>query len=151
MEDGDGASATVSLDVFNSTASPIKVSVAATSRPENISVEVTVLNRSLYDLRLETIRLPLPQGGTFLRANSGGRLVPPTSVGWDNVRIRPGETVGPLTVTFDTRALADATSLTIPITVLFVHPAENNSSSAGYGRFQNTMPGEVSVRVGGLD
>jgi hypothetical protein len=72
-------------------------------------------------------------------------------VGWDNFRIRPGETVGPLTATFDTRALPDATSLTVPAAVHFVHPAVDSPENARLMRFQNTMPGEVTVRVGGLD
>jgi methionine-rich copper-binding protein CopC len=151
MADGDGASATTNVEVFNSAASPIRVRMAATSRPENITVDLTVLNRSGFDLMLDTIRVPVPQGATFLRATTGGRLVGASEVGWDNFRIRPGETVGPLSVTFDTRALPDATSLTIPGAVHFIHPAENTPATAQLMRFQNTMPGEVSVRVGGLD
>jgi hypothetical protein len=100
---------------------------------------------------LDTIRLPVPQGATFVRAANGGRLVRASEVGWDNLRIRPGETVGPLTVTFDTRALPDATRLTIPAAVHFIHPAVDSPETARLMRFQNTMPGEVTVRVGGLD
>jgi methionine-rich copper-binding protein CopC len=151
MADGDGATATASVEVFNSTASPLRVRMGATSRPETITVEVTVLNRSGFDLMLDTIRLPVPQGATFVRAANGGRLVRASEVGWDNLRIRPGETVGPLTVTFDTRALPDATPLTIPAAVHFVHPAENTPATAQLMRFQNIMPGEVTIRVGGLD
>ncbi len=151
MTDGDGASATVSVEVANSIASPIRVRMAATSRPEHITVQVTVLNRSGFDLRLDTIRLPIPAGASFLRATSGGRQISSNEVGWDNLRIRPGEIVGPLIVSFDTRSLPDATTLTIPAAVHFVHPAVDTPETARLMRFQNTMPGEVNVRVGGLD
>jgi hypothetical protein len=56
-----------------------------------------------------------------------------------------------LVVTLDTRSLPDATSLTIPVAVHFVHPAVDTPETARMVRFQNTMPGEVTVRVGGLD
>jgi hypothetical protein len=149
--DGDGASAIATVQIASSVAPPIRARVVPTSHAQSVELAINVVNRSGYDLRLAEVRLGVPAGAIFARADSGGRPSGLREVGWDGLRLAPGERLT-MTATFDTRGLPDPTEVSSAATIRYVHPFEDTADNASLPRFRGSITTDPGViRVGGLD
>ena len=164
VADGDGAFATTNVQIMNSSANPLRVRVSAESQPTSVTFHVSVVNRSGTDLRLDAVRLPAPAGTTFVQATNGGHNRFTREAGWDGLSVRAGETLGPLSATFDTRDVADGTQLASSAWVRYALPIPTPAASVSTptrGSPTATPPRDggqgvatsdpATVKAGGLD
>ncbi|HZM27031.1 MAG TPA: copper resistance CopC family protein, partial [Gemmatimonadales bacterium] len=150
--DSDGAAATATVQVIWGGWPPVRIQIEPRSLPQDLLLDVTVLNRSGYDMGVDTVRIPVPPGTSFVAASTGGRLTPEGAVVWETLRLRPEETLGPFTVHLDARALPAGTPVQASAEVLLRHPFEPSPASEEMPSFQTPVRSEpITARTGGRD
>jgi methionine-rich copper-binding protein CopC len=148
--DSDGATAAASVQVIWGGWPPVRIQIEPRSLPQDLFLDVTVLNRSGYDLGVDNVRIPVPPGTSFVAASTGGRLTAEGAVVWETLRLRPEEALGPLTVHLDARALPAGTPVQAAAEVLLRHPFEPSPANEGMPTFQTPVLSElITARTGG--
>jgi len=99
------------------------------SGPNEITVEIRLVNRSGWDLRRLNVRASIPNGTRVLREGLEGpegvdAEVANGEVVWKNAHAAPHQIVGPFSYVLDTHGLAPGVSVEPSALVTFLHTAD---------------------------